>query len=115
MPALDSYDDNFSSSVPSSMYDGILGTSASSVGVSHPKPHNLDMLIATWLPTVFGTGFESELIQSFASALEHDGGFLTVGDLVDAMEYKTLDKTFLASLGFKLGHMNRLYKALSEL
>ena len=70
-------------------------------------------MIKAWLPLAF-EGFDAELIESFISKLRDDGGFVTVQDLLDARASFELTRESLGDIaGFKLGHCNRLERALS--
>ena len=70
-------------------------------------------MIKAWLPLAF-EGFDAELIESFISKLRDDGGFVTVQDLLDARGSFELTRESLGDIaGFKLGHFNRLERALS--
>mmetsp|Transcript_25532 Transcript_25532/g.24417 ORF Transcript_25532/g.24417 Transcript_25532/m.24417 type:complete len:96 (-) Transcript_25532:571-858(-) len=70
-------------------------------------------LIKAWLPIAF-TGFDSYTVDAFVRDLREEGGMVTVQDLLDAQNRGELDRSSLASIaGFKLGHCNRLNKALS--
>ena len=70
-------------------------------------------MIKAWLPLAF-EGFDAELIDSFISKLRDDGGFVTVQDLLDARGSFELTRESLGDIaGFKLGHYNRLERALS--
>ena len=70
-------------------------------------------MIKAWLPLAF-EGFDAELIESFISKLRDDGGFVTVQDLLDARGSFELTRESLGDIaGFKLGHYNRLERALS--
>ena len=71
-------------------------------------------MIKAWLPLAF-EGFDAELIESFISKLRDDGGFVTVQDLLDARGSFELTRESLGDIaGFKLGHYNRLERALSS-
>ena len=70
-------------------------------------------MIKAWLPIVF-SGFDYDVIDSFVARLRDDGGFVTVQDLLDAVARDELTRDSLAAIaGFKVGHCNRLDKALS--
>ena len=70
-------------------------------------------MIKAWLPLAF-EGFDAKLIDSFICKLRDDGGFVTVQDLLDARASFELTRGILADIaGFKLGHYNRLERALS--
>ena len=79
--------------------------------IAHPP---LDKwMIKVWLPLVF-EGFEYDLIDSFVNRLRDDGGFVTVQDLLDAQSRGELTRQSLADMaGFKVGHCNRLDRALA--
>ena len=69
-------------------------------------------MIKAWLPIVF-SGFDYDVIDSFVARLRDDGGFVTVQDLLDAVARDELSRENLADIaGFKVGHCNRLDKAL---
>lgn len=69
-------------------------------------------MIKAWLPIVF-SGFDYDVIDSFVARLRDDGGFVTVQDLLDAVARDELTRETLAVIaGFKVGHCNRLDKAL---
>lgn len=56
-----------------------------------------------------------DLIDSFVNRLRDDGGFVTVQDLLDAQLRGELSRQNLADIaGFKIGHCNRLDRALAE-
>ena len=70
-------------------------------------------MIKAWLPIVF-SGFDYDVIDSFVAQLRDNGGFVTVQDLLDAVARDELTREALADFaGFKVGHCNRLDKALS--
>ena len=70
-------------------------------------------MIKVWLPIAF-EGFDTKLIDLFIVKLRDDGGFVTLQDLIDARTTQELTREALAEIaGFKLGHFNRLEKALS--
>lgn len=70
-------------------------------------------MIKAWLPIVF-SGFDYDVIDSFVARLRDDGGFVTVQDLLDAVARDELSRENLADIaGFKVGHCNRLDKALA--
>ena len=70
-------------------------------------------MIKAWLPLAF-EGFDAKLIDSFICKLRDDGGFVTVQDLLDARSSFELTREILGEIaGFKLGHYNRLERALS--
>ena len=71
-------------------------------------------MIKAWLPIVF-SGFDYDVIDSFVAQLRDNGGFVTVQDLLDAVDRDELTREALADIaGFKVGHCNRLDKALSS-
>jgi hypothetical protein len=83
-------------------------------GVSFTHPSLDRWMIKAWLPLVFD-GFEYDLIDSFVNRLRDDGGFVTVQDLLDAQSRGELTRQNLADIaGFKIGHCNRLDRALAE-
>ena len=70
-------------------------------------------MIKAWLPIVF-SGFDYDVIDSFVAQLRDNGGFVTVQDLLDAVARDELTREALADFaGFKVGHCNRLDKALA--
>mmetsp|Transcript_32125 Transcript_32125/g.30618 ORF Transcript_32125/g.30618 Transcript_32125/m.30618 type:complete len:787 (-) Transcript_32125:234-2594(-) len=96
--------------------DGEVGTSATSddndqfLSVSIP----LDKwMIKTWLPIVFN-GFDYSVIDVFIDKLRDNGGFVTLQDLLDAQSKGELTRETLGDIaGLKVGHCNRLEKALA--
>jgi hypothetical protein len=70
-------------------------------------------MIKTWLPIAFN-GFDYAVIDVFVAKLRDDGGFVTLQDLLDAQSKGELTRETLADIaGFKVGHCNRLEKALA--
>ena len=66
-----------------------------------------------WLHIAF-EGFEPDVIDTFIIKLRDDGGFVTLQDLLDARASSELTRDTLAEIAdFKLGHFNRLEKALA--
>ena len=79
--------------------------------MSFIPPHK--WMIKAWLPIAF-EGFDLDVIEYFVVKLRDDGGFVTLQDLLDARSSNELTREALAEIaGFKLGHFNRLEKALS--
>lgn len=79
--------------------------------MSFIPPHK--WMIKAWLPIAF-EGFDLDVIEYFVVKLRDDGGFVTLQDLLDARSSNELTREALADIaGFKLGHFNRLEKALS--
>jgi len=71
------------------------------------------MLLNDWIPSIYQQGFPHDLVHSLVSALQNEG-FVSVQDLLDAQNASQLDATYLKELGFKMGHSNRLLKALKD-
>jgi hypothetical protein len=69
--------------------------------------------LSHWLPVVYH-GFPIPLIESFRLHLAEEG-FLTVGDLLVAMDMAQLSLNYLAGFGFKIGHYNRLITHLKQI
>jgi hypothetical protein len=70
--------------------------------------------IDIWMRSIFG-GFDERLIDEFCGRFRDDAGFATVGDLHEAYTRGQLTFEFVARLAnFKLGHHNRLIKALES-
>ena len=70
-------------------------------------------MIKAWLPIVF-SGYDYDVIDSFVAQLRDNGGFVSVQDLLDAIDRGELTREELSNIaGFKVGHYNRLDKALS--
>ena len=79
--------------------------------LSFIPPHK--WMIKAWLPIAF-EGFDIDVIDYFICKLRDDGGFVTLQDLLDARASNELTREVLADIaGFKLGHYNRLEKALA--
>jgi hypothetical protein len=70
------------------------------------------VLLKDWLPEVLD-GFPSSLIDSFVQALQEDG-FISVTDLTIAQSMDQLTFEYLRSMGFKMGHFNRLITSLKS-
>jgi hypothetical protein len=66
-----------------------------------------------WLPTVFD-GFGPDLIQSFTAQMRDDFGYISTEDLCNAkIENQLTFENLNVIVGFKIGHFNRLVKALT--
>jgi hypothetical protein len=81
------------------------------LSLSYIPPHK--WMIKAWLPMAFD-GFDRNVIDYFIRKLRDDGGFVTLQDLLDARASNELTREVLADIaGFKLGHYNRLERALA--
>jgi hypothetical protein len=81
------------------------------LSLSYIPPHK--WMIKSWLPMAFD-GFDRNVIDYFIRKLRDDGGFVTLQDLLDARASNELTREVLADIaGFKLGHYNRLERALA--
>ena len=81
------------------------------ISLSYIPPHK--WMIKAWLPMAF-EGFDRNVIDYFIRKLRDDGGFVTLQDLLDARASNELTREVLADIaGFKLGHYNRLERALA--
>jgi hypothetical protein len=76
---------------------------------------DLTMPIDVWMRSVFA-GFDVNMINMFSERFRHDAGFATVADMLESYAQGQLTLDFVAHLAnFKLGHHNRLVKALESL
>ena len=92
--------------------------SASGVYIpARPRPNPEAVLIRTklteWLPTVL-LDFPEDLVQSFVKRFNGEG-FASVRDLVVARSLGQLSPDYLAQLGLKMGHCNRIFAQLPSI
>jgi hypothetical protein len=71
------------------------------------------LLLSAWLPQVL-QGFDEHLVHQFVCTLRDEVGVLTVEDLLTADHMRTqFSADFLyKAVGLKIGHVNRIEKAL---
>jgi len=82
----------------------------SALSTAAPANEHHQVWLKDWLPGVLD-GFPSSLIDSFIQALQEDG-FISVNDLIIAQSMDQLTFEYLRSMGFKMGHFNRLITSL---
>eukprot|EP01038_Epipyxis_sp_PR26KG_P015104 gene15104-20322_t len=88
--------------------------SVNQIGLTNQVPSGKDMLLMEWFNIVYH-GFNNDLIRSFVDKL-NDEGFLTIEDLLIAQSLGQLNFDFFKeSIGFKIGHFNRLITYLGKL
>ena len=83
----------------------------SSVASSHSMhKRDVDLLLSEWLPVVL-LGFGRELVDATVEYL-HEDGYSSVRDLVVARNLGQLSPDYLAQIGLKMGHCNRIFAQL---
>lgn len=110
---------------PAPLFSNAPPPAPSSIGGSPTKPTEFPLRSSTgvdlstpvdvWMRSVFA-GFDFTLINGFCDKFRREAGFATVADLLEAHARGQLTLEFVGQLaGFKLGHFNRLHKALENL
>jgi len=86
---------------------------SSSSGSRLTRKRNVDTLLSDWLPVVL-QGFSTDLVDAAVQNLREEG-FASVRDLVVARSLGQLSPDYLAHLGLKMGHCNRIFAQLPSI